>query len=351
MFTDWSSDLDFFTLVIGPSLRIKSISRRLMNRLGYDRDQLRTLTAPRLFAIEAFQELFIRKQIWDHKFKNYRTFLRTAAGDRILCQLSGYRHMNGRGPEYRMVLQELQVPKNYQLDTGSFEENLRSNQIIKKYISRQLASRALSAVRSGYDRIPDEEREFTFLFADLVAYTSMAEKATALEILEMLNLSIGATASIILHNGGFVDKIMGDSIFAVFEKPLSALMSAIEIQKQFNILNLFRIKQGQDEVQLRIGIHSGQCLLASIGSDDFMELTFIGDSVNTASRLEKSALPGSILVSDATFELIKDNVENPEAHDLTVKGKRAAIKAYYINRIQFDGPRGRISLGVDDDMF
>ena len=199
--------------------------------------------------------------------------------------------------------------------------------------------------------IPNEEREFTFLFADLVSYTSLAERTSPEAILEMLNTSIGAASSIILHNHGFVDKIMGDSIFAVFEDPLNALLSAIEMQKQFNILNLFRLKTGEEEISIRVGIHTGHCILGSIGGDGFWELTFIGDAVNTASRLEKACKPSAILVSEATAHLVGEAAGYVESLELSAKGKSEPLQAHYLNRIQFEGPRGPVTIGLDDDLF
>ncbi len=342
--------LEFHPVVVGPDLKIKAVSSRLLRTLGYDREEARRHTVLRFLSMEFFQDLFVRRKIWEKPFKNYRALLRSADGKTRLYQISGYRDEDGY---YRMILQDIDPGPGVKIDTGNYEVNLRAHQLMKRYISRQLIKRARSAVDSGYDYIPNESRVFTFFFADLVSYTALAEQNSPDEILDMLNLSIGATSSTILHNGGFVDKIMGDSIFAVFEDPLKALISGIEIQKQFNILNLFRTKQDQPEVQLRIGIHTGTCILGSIGSDDFMELTFIGDAVNTAARLERAARPNSILASADTIQLAHDSVDADtlEEVELSVKGKSQPLRAVYINRVSFEGPRGKVTLGLDDHIF
>ncbi|MEQ9364895.1 MAG: adenylate/guanylate cyclase domain-containing protein, partial [Leptospirales bacterium] len=95
----------------------------------------------------------------------------------------------------------------------------------------------------------------------------------------------------------------------------------------------------------------GDCILGSIGSDDFLQLTFIGDAVNTASRLERAAEPGSILVSAATLRLVRDNVHVIKSVDLNLKGKTKPLSAGFVNSVHFEGPRGPITLGLDDHIF
>ena len=111
------------------------------------------------------------------------------------------------------------------------------------------------------------------------------------------------------------------------------------------------MKSDQAEVSLRIGVHTGECILGSIGSDDFLELTFIGDAVNTASRLERAAEPGSVLVSEATLALIGEHVDVLRSVELSLKGKSEKLQAGFVNRVQFEGPKGPITLGLDDHIF
>lgn len=341
--------LDCYPVHISSDLRIRMVPSKLLQRIGARPEDISDQSPARLFSIEAFQDLFIRKGIWRRPFKNYRAFLRTANGERVLCQISGLR--TPEEPGYRMLIQEIPLPTGLRVDVGEYEESVRANRIVQKYISKHLRTRAASAARAGLDAIPDEAREFTFLFADLVSYTSITERSAPQDVVDLLNLSIGATSATIVHSGGFVDKIMGDSIFAVFPSAIEALKAAIEIQKQFNILNLFRLQQGQHEISLRIGVHSGQCLLATIGSDQFSELTFIGDAVNVAARLEHAATPGAVLASRSTIAPIADRVEVTREEELQIRGKAQPLLACYVNRLRVDGPYGPVSIGIDDEIF
>lgn len=343
-------ELDLFPIILGPGHKIRAISSRLIKRMGLGPGDLKGATVLKVIGIQSFQELFLRDLDWSAPLKNYRLYLKDAEKGERLYQLSAFRRPDSRGVSHYLLFQDIDLP-NVRMSTGFYERGVAGNEILKRYVSSHLAHRARSASEQGLDYIPNEEKEFTFLFADLVSYTALAERTSPEAILEMLNTSIGAASSIILHNHGFVDKIMGDSIFAVFEDPVKALLSAIEMQKQFNILNLFRLKSGEEEISIRIGIHTGQCILGSIGGDGFWELTFIGDAVNTASRLEKACQPSSILVSETTAQIVGDSAGYLESIDLSAKGKAEPLKAHYLNRIEFEGPRGKVTLGLDDDLF
>lgn len=223
--------------------------------------------------------------------------------------------------------------------------------ILRKYIPPGLLPRVREAAGLNLDHIPNSEEVLTFLFADLVSFTSFAEQRTPDEIVRMLNLSIGATSSVIGYWGGTVNKFMGDSLFANFRDPLRAAIAAIEMQKQFQILNLMNMKDQSSEIKVRIGIHTGPCILASIGTDDYMDFTAIGDSVNVASRLEKACKPGAVLASMETVRAFEENLLASRPLTVEVKGKSEPIEACYIDRVRFHGPRGFVETGLDDELF
>lgn len=334
------TSLGFYRLNADSSGRIRGISTGLSDRLGFSMEDLKRGGLPMLFPDATLTDLTTADS-----FHMYRTTMKPATGPSFTAQISGRK----TGDIFEYVIEELQT-RGFRVETGPIEETAASASLLKRYVSRQLRDRAKSSAKAGFDQIQNEVRTLTFLFADLVSYTSHAEKNTPDEIVEMLNLSIGATSSTVLHWNGHIDKIMGDSIFAVFENPLNAIVTAIEIQKQFNFLNMFRIKNDQDEILLRIGINTGVCIQASIGSPEFMEMTYIGDAVNIASRLEKSAVPGSILVSRATLDPVKDQVFYSRTTELVVKGKELKIEACYVNKVTFLAPNGR-EVTLDKDEF
>lgn len=297
-----------------------------------------------------YNELFANPGRFEPRLGFYRAHILTKDHTKKLCEISGIREDVGGKGHFLIMVREL--PSLLQsAEAGLFLENAKAHSIVRRYVSEGLREKARDSVRSGFDHIANERKNLTFFFADMVSFTAFSERKTPEEIVEVLNLSIGAASSNILHWNGHVDKLMGDSIFAIFDDPLNAILAGIEMQKQIQLLNLFNIKNDQDEIQVRVGINSGECLRATIGTEDFQEWTAIGDAVNTASRLEKSAAPGTVLVSKETCDPLREKLQIVKEIQIEVKGKTSAIHACYVNRVTFEGDRGTMSLGLDDELF
>lgn len=167
-------------------------------------------------------------------------------------------------------------------------------------------------------------REVTVVFADVVAFTPLAETQPPEASVAMLNELFTILSEVVFRHGGTVDKFVGDSVMAVFGAPLPAedhaargLAAATEmISFVESAADDWRERFGV-EVRLGIGVNSGEVLVGNIGSKKRMEYTVIGDAVNVAARLEALAAPNQILVGDRTRQLV------PERSDLRAVGARA----------------------------
>ncbi len=279
--------LDLYFIEADDQGKIRAISGGLMRFLGYE--PTAQITLQTLFDEAAMAELFGRKlSVWQNGLRFYRAKIKNAAGELIFFDVSGTMEVVPEGRRYRLMMREL-GPMDLALETGPFLENVHAYSIAQRYISKELITRARRAASLGNKQLLNETRVLTFLFADLVSFTAYSETRTPDEVVQMLNLSIGAASSNIVHYNGVVDKIMGDSVFAIFEQPLNAVLAAVEMQKQFQILNLFNLKNDHPEIQVRVGIHTGECIQASLGTEDHLEWTAIGDAVNTAPLFAKAA--------------------------------------------------------------
>jgi len=346
LINDWLKDAGVGLIKFDNEGRCLAITPGLIQILGLDKENIAGLRPEELFEGMALQDLFSADA--PTTFQSYRAYLRTPSGKLLFSNISGTRSTK----TIRLVLQIIDLPDDLMIDSGSFLDNVRAFQLVRRYVSPQIMGGIQEAVRQGRETIANESKVLTYLFADLVSFTSLAEDSDPDEIVNLLNLSIGSNSATILHWGGYIDKIMGDSIFAVFEEPLNAIIAAVEIQKQFNILNFFRLKDGENAIELRIGIHTGPSTVASIGTLEFMELTYIGDAVNTASRLEKAAEPGMILISNSTADLVFSHLELGKAVEVKVKGKKEPLAGHYVVRVRFQRRDGKeISIGLDDDVF
>jgi class 3 adenylate cyclase len=147
--------------------------------------------------------------------------------------------------------------------------------------------------------------------------------------------------AVVNKHHGMVDKLMGDSIMALFGAPLSspddalnAVKCAIAMQKEVICFNRERTDQGLPVLEMGIGINTGKVIAGNIGSPERMEYTVIGDNVNVAARLQGIAKPGQVLISDATFAQVEDKVIGIQLEPTALKGKRIPVGVYRIDSMR-----------------
>jgi class 3 adenylate cyclase/HEAT repeat protein len=168
----------------------------------------------------------------------------------------------------------------------------------------------------------------TVFFTDIVRFTEKISeaKATALDLMELIQGFEGITLPTIDRFKGTVIKKMGDGLLAVFKHPLNAAIAALEIQKQIKAYNEFRMEE--ERFFVRIGLNTGRVIRK--------EGDIFGDTVNVASRMETSASPGDIYLTQDTFDEIKEYIRCTELGPLQLKGKAEAITAYSAQEILID---------------
>ncbi|MGM0508814.1 MAG: CHASE2 domain-containing protein [Fusobacteriota bacterium] len=186
-------------------------------------------------------------------------------------------------------------------------------------------------------KLGGERKEMTAFFSDIQGFTSISEKMDPTELVEFLNRYLSKMTDIILDNDGMVDKYEGDAIMAIFGAPLDlkdhalkCCYSALEYQKKLSKLRKIWKKEGLPEILVRIGINTGDMLVGNMGSENRFDYTAMGDEVNLASRLEgANKFYGTyIMISENTYEKVKDSVEVRELDIIRVKGKEKPVKVY-----------------------
>jgi adenylate cyclase len=180
-----------------------------------------------------------------------------------------------------------------------------------------------------------DSRRVTILLSDLRGFTALAEKFTALEMVEILNRYLNRMTEIIIAHGGTIDKFIGDAIMALFGAPIgreddleAALACAIEMQNAMKDINRQNIAHGMAPLYMGIGINTGEVVAGHLGSALHSEYTVIGDQVNLASRVEAHSLRGQILLSENSYQLAKDFIEVGVINEVKVKGKKTAVRMY-----------------------
>ena len=187
------------------------------------------------------------------------------------------------------------------------------------------------------------ERNMTILFNDIRNFTSLSEQMDVRDNFGFLNSYFKIMNPVINKNNGFIDKFIGDSIMALFpEKPDHGIYAAIEMQKLLNDYNADRKKEGYKPIKIGIGLNYGKLMLGTVGSDERLSTTVIGDAVNLASRIEQLTkyYGVKILITDNVFKNIdmKNKFLLRGIDIVRVKGKKEPVEIYEV----FDCDEGAV---------
>jgi len=220
-------------------------------------------------------------------------------------------------------------------------------EIAKKTATEAQLSRYLPAevARSIADGTRDlglggERRDVSVVFADIASFTSFAERSSPEAVVTFLNEVFSILSEVVFRHGGMVDKFMGDCIMAVFgateaeddperAKHASRALAAAEDMHRFVESQAGEWKKRFDfDVRLGIGVTSGSALVGNLGSETRMEFTAIGDTVNTAARLENLAQAGQTLVSSDVATAVGDDYDLRPLGPHPIRGKREPVDLY-----------------------
>jgi adenylate cyclase len=202
---------------------------------------------------------------------------------------------------------------------------------LERFLSPGVAQKI--AAEAADIQLRGETQALTVLFADIRGFTSMAEKMTPEETVEILNDFFNAMSDRIFSHEGTLDKFLGDGLMCLFGAPLSkgadainAVRTAVEMQQTLQVLN----KDFEKPLRMGIGINTGKAVVGYMGATRRMDYTAIGDVVNVASRLCAAATPDQILVSAATQAEFGNELPTRKLESVKVKGKTEPIQIFEV---------------------
>ncbi len=176
-----------------------------------------------------------------------------------------------------------------------------------------------------------QRADITTLFADIRGFTTFSETTDPETLVGVLNRFLAAAAEAILKEEGTIDKFLGDAVMAWFNAPipqedhtLRAVRSALDLMDA--VAGLHKELPAEFRLSFGVGIHFGEALLGLVGTQQRLEYTAIGDSVNIAKRLQENAQENQILISQEVAELIQDCVELKQVPPIDVEGKEHPIE-------------------------
>lgn len=202
--------------------------------------------------------------------------------------------------------------------------------------------------RAGLEKSGDDERRVvTVMFADIVGFTRLAERRDPEQVKRLIDGVFERLVEVVDAHGGVVDKVLGDAIVALFGAPVAheddadrAVRAGLAMQQ---VLADVRAEHPADAVDMRIGINTGEVLVGTLAGTDY---TAMGDVVNTASRLQHLAPPGSVLVGDGTRQLCSPVVRFREFETVQIRGRDQPMTVWHAEEVDTAAPARRWSSDV-----
>lgn len=219
----------------------------------------------------------------------------------------------------------------------------KMEKVFKKYVDKSVVN---EIVQNGSTaRIGGVKKDIAVLFVDIRGFTSLSENLQPEQVVEILNRYLTLAARAVAKNHGTLDKFIGDAAMAVFNSPFDledyeykAVCAAWDLLSSAQELNGLCQKQYGKQVTFGIGIQCGEAVIGNIGCESRMDYTAIGDTVNTASRLESIAAPGQILISAEMNERLKGRIQTSFAGEFSLKGKKNNVPAYIVEGVWLQLP-------------
>lgn len=208
--------------------------------------------------------------------------------------------------------------------------------VLPRHVADRIMDNPASLVSGGM------RRKITVLFADMHGFTTISERLTPEQVVELLNAFLPMLASITFRYEGTVDKFLGDGIMAFFGAPESheddawrAVKAAWDMRQSVVELTKARSSKGLRFLTVGIGINTGDAIVGYIGSERVrVEFTAIGDTVNVAKRLQEMAVGDQILLSDTTYELVQERVIARELGPVVISGRRKPVFVFLLEGLR-----------------
>jgi class 3 adenylate cyclase len=261
----------------------------------------------------------------------------------------------------RSELEDLRVLYEATIEHGEAVEDQLADQSkrledLSRQLAKYLSPQVYKSIFEGRQevKIASSRKKLTVFFSDIADFTETADRMESEELTAVLNQYLTEMSNIALRHGATIDKYVGDAILIFFGDPesrgvtedaLACVRMAIEMQTRMSELQDAWQEAGISRpLKCRMGIHTDYCTVGNFGSEDRLDYTIIGRGVNTASRLESLATPGSILISFETFSQVKDQINCTENGEVTVKGIAYPVTTYEVVGLKDKSSRPRADL-------
>jgi len=227
------------------------------------------------------------------------------------------------------------------LESFAFFTVERKAKEVKKAFGSYVSPELVEQIQKNPDKLQlgGEERCISIMFSDIRGFTSLSEKLSAPDLVSMLNKIHDPMTKVVLKNKGMLDKYIGDAMMVLFNTPLDiedhadmAVLSALELIRTLHKINIMFTEQDLPNIDVGVGVNSGNAVCGNMGSTVRFEYTAIGDSVNLASRLEGlcKAYKTRIVISEYTKDMCKTQFLMRKLDNVRVKGKNEPVAIFEV---------------------
>jgi class 3 adenylate cyclase len=222
-------------------------------------------------------------------------------------------------------------------------EGLQKRELIEqtfgRYVDKNIAAELMS--RPEALKLGGQKRTVSIMMSDLRNFTGISEKLPPEVVIKMLNRYFARMISVIEHHKGIIVDFYGDSILVFFDgieadvekRALDAVQCAIEMQSSHHAFVQENIDRGLPEINMGIGVHTGEVIVGNIGTESRAKYGIVGSDVNLTDRIQATASAGKVIISESTYELIKDKLMVSLQFTACLKGLEDQKKLYEIEAI------------------
>ncbi len=220
-----------------------------------------------------------------------------------------------------------------------FIRERKESRQIKKMFSHYVSGEVVEELVDNPDKLTlgGENRELSILFSDIAGFSSFSQDMTPEELVSFMNEYLNAMTNIVMRNNGTLDKYIGDAVMAFWGAPVSlkdhafrACKTAIEMRDKLIEMKAAWREQNLPDINVRIGVNTGEVIVGNIGSEKRFDYTAMGDDVNLASRLEgaNKQYGTYLMISDSTYKQVRDKFFVRELDTIRVKGRTIPTTVY-----------------------
>ena len=222
---------------------------------------------------------------------------------------------------------------------------------IEKAFSKYVAPQVVAEIAKDgtYElKLGGENRDIAVLFVDIRGFTPLSESLKPEQVVDILNGYLELTTRCIFRHGGTLDKFVGDATMAVFNSPFDtedyiykAVLTAWDIVQGGNKIEKEFVERYGKSVGFGVGVNCGPAVVGNIGCEFRMDYTAIGDTVNTAARLESNAPKGNVYISQSVYDELSDRITANNIGEIPLKGKSNGVVVYTVTGINnYNSPEG-----------